>query len=227
MPKLVWDQAGQKLYENGVDQGVLFVQAANGTYQSGVAWNGLTAVNQSPSGGDANPLYADNIKYLDLRSAEDFGATVEAYTYPDEFAVCDGSAEIAPGVMAGQQARRSFGFSYRTLIGNDTEGDAHGYKIHIIYNATVSPSEKSYGTVNDSPDAINFSWELTTTPISVTGFKPTAHIEIDSTKVDSAKLTTLENLLYGTENAESTLPLPDRLVEIFSTSGTTGTTGST
>lgn len=227
MSKLVWDQAGQKLYENGVDQGVLFVQAANGTYQSGVAWNGLTAVNQSPSGGDANPLYADNIKYLDLRSAEDFGATVEAYTYPDEFAVCDGSAEIAPGVMAGQQARRSFGFSYRTLIGNDTEGDAHGYKIHIIYNATVSPSEKSYGTVNDSPDAINFSWELTTTPIAVTGFKPTAHIEIDSTKVDEAKLTTLENLLYGTENAEPTLPLPDRLVEIFSTSGTTGATGST
>lgn len=227
MSKLVWDQAGQKLYENGVDQGVLFVQSANGTYQSGVAWNGLTAVNQSPSGGDANPLYADNIKYLDLRSAEDFGATVEAYTYPDEFAVCDGSAEIAPGVMAGQQARRSFGFSYRTLIGNDTEGDAHGYKIHIIYNATVSPSEKSYGTVNDSPDAINFSWELTTTPIAVTGFKPTAHIEIDSTKVDSAKLTTLENLLYGTENAEPTLPLPNRLVEIFSTSGTTGTTGST
>lgn len=224
MSKLVWDQAGQKLYENGVDQGVLFVQAANGTYQSGVAWNGLTAVNQSPSGGDANPLYADNIKYLDLRSAEDFGATVEAYTYPDEFAVCDGSAEIAPGVMAGQQARRSFGFSYRTLIGNDTEGDAHGYKIHIIYNATVSPSEKSYGTVNDSPDAINFSWELTTTPIAVTGFKPTAHIEIDSTKVDEAKLTTLENLLYGTENAEPTLPLPDRLVEIFSTSGTTGAT---
>lgn len=221
MSKLVWDQAGQKLYENGVDQGVLFVQSANGTYQSGVAWNGLTAVNQSPSGGDANPLYADNIKYLDLRSAEDFGATVEAYTYPDEFAVCDGSAEIAPGVMAGQQARRSFGFSYRTLIGNDTEGDAHGYKIHIIYNATVSPSEKSYGTVNDSPDAINFSWELTTTPIAVTGFKPTAHIEIDSTKVDSTKLTTLENLLYGTENAEPTLPLPNRLVEIFSTSGTT------
>lgn len=224
MSILVWDQAGQKLYENGVDRGVLFVQSANGTYQSGVAWNGLTAVNQSPSGGDANPLYADNIKYLDLRSAEDFGATVEAYTYPDEFAVCDGSAEIAPGVMAGQQARRSFGFSYRTLIGNDTEGDAHGYKIHIIYNATVSPSEKSYGTVNDSPDAINFSWELTTTPIAVTGFKPTAHIEIDSTKVDSTKLTTLENLLYGTENAEPTLPLPDRLVEIFSTSGTTGAT---
>lgn len=227
MSKLIWHQAGQKLYENGVDQGVLFVQSANGTYQSGVAWLGLTAVNQSPSGGDANPLYADNIKYLDLRSAEDFGATIEAYTYPDEFAVCDGSAEIAPGVMAGQQARRSFGFSYRTLIGNDTEGDAHGYKIHIIYNATVSPSEKSYGTVNDSPDAINFSWELTTTPIAVTGFKPTAHIEIDSTKVDSAKLTTLENLLYGTENAEPTLPLPDRLVEIFSTSGTTGTTGAT
>lgn len=221
MSRLVWDQAGQKLYENGVDRGVLFPQNANGTYATGVAWNGLTAVNQSPSGGDANPLYADNIKYLDLRSAEDFGATVEAYTYPDEFAECDGSREIAPGVMAGQQSRKAFGFSYRTLIGNDTEGDAHGYKIHIIYNATVSPSEKSYGTVNDSPDAINFSWEMTTTPISVTGFKPTSHIEIDSTKVDSAKLTTLENTLYGTTEQSPRLPLPDELVTMFATSGTT------
>lgn len=224
MSKLVWDQAGQKLYENGVDHGVLFPQNADGTYQNGVAWNGLTAVNQSPSGGDANPLYADNIKYLDLRSAEDFGATVEAYTYPEEFAACDGSAEIAPGVMAGQQARKAFGFSYRTLIGNDTEGDSHGYKIHIIYNATVSPSEKSYGTVNDSPDAINFSWEMTTTPIAVTGFKPTSHIEIDSTKVDSTKLAALEDLLYGTENAEPTLPLPNQLVTMFSSSGATGET---
>lgn len=227
MSRLVWDQAGQKLYENGVDRGVLFPQNANGTYSAGVAWNGLTAVNQSPSGGDANPLYADNIKYLDLRSAEDFGATVEAYTYPDEFAACDGSAEIAPGVMAGQQSRKAFGFSYRTLIGNDTEGDSHGYKIHIIYNATVSPSEKSYGTVNDSPDAINFSWEMTTTPIAVTGFKPTSHIEIDSTKVDSTKLTTLENMLYGAENVDPALPLPDQLVTMFSSSSTTGTTGTT
>ena len=226
MSILAWDQAGQKLYENGVDHGVLFPQNADGTYASGVAWNGLTAVNQSPSGGDANPLYADNIKYLDLRSAEDFGATVEAYTYPDEFAACDGSAEIAPGVTAGQQARKAFGFSYRTLIGNDTEGDSHGYKIHIIYNATVSPSDKGYGTVNDSPDAINFSWEMTTTPIAVTGFKPTAHIEIDSTKVDATKLNTLKDKLYGTENTEPTLPLPDELVTIFSTSGTTGTTGT-
>ena len=224
MSKLAWDQAGQKLYENGVDRGVLFPQNANGSYATGVAWNGLTAVNQSPSGGDANPLYADNIKYLDLRSAEDFGATVEAYTYPEEFAQCDGSAEIAPGVMAGQQSRKAFGFSYRTLIGNDTEGDAHGYKIHIIYNATVSPSEKSYGTVNDSPDAINFSWEMTTTPISVTGFKPTSHIEIDSTKVDATKLTALENMLYGTENTEPALPLPDTLVTMFSSSGATGET---
>ena len=227
MSRLVWDQAGQKLYENGVDRGVLFPQNANGTYSAGVAWNGLTAVNQSPSGGDANPLYADNIKYLDLRSAEDFGATVEAYTYPDEFAACDGSAEIAPGVMAGQQSRKAFGFSYRTLIGNDTEGDSHGYKIHIIYNATVSPSEKSYGTVNDSPDAINFSWEMTTTPIAVTGFKPTSHIEIDSTKVDSTKLTALENMLYGAENVDPALPLPNQLVTMFSSSSTTGTTGTT
>lgn len=227
MSRLVWDQAGQKLYENGVDRGVLFPQNANGTYSAGVAWNGLTAVNQSPSGGDANPLYADNIKYLDLRSAEDFGATVEAYTYPDEFAACDGSAEIAPGVMAGQQSRKAFGFSYRTLIGNDTEGDSHGYKIHIIYNATVSPSEKSYGTVNDSPDAINFSWEMTTTPIAVTGFKPTSHIEIDSTKVDSTKLTALENMLYGAENVDPALPLPNQLVTMFSSSSTTGATGTT
>lgn len=217
MSVLKWDQAGEKLYETGVDHMVLFPQAAAGTYENGVAWNGITAVNQNASGGDTNDLYADNIKYLSLRSAEDYGATIEAYTYPDEFAACDGSAEIAPGVMAGQQARKAFGYSYRTLIGNDTQGDSHGYKLHVVYNATVSPSEKSYGTVNDSPDAINFSWEVSTTPVPVTGFKPTAHIEIDSTKADSAKLKALEDKLYGTENSESTLPMPDELISMFAT----------
>lgn len=222
MSRIVWDKAGEKLYETGVDRGVLFLQDPDGTYKNGVGWNGLTAVNQSPSGGDTNDLYADNIKYLSLRAAEDYGATIEAFTYPDEFMECDGSKEIAPGVYAGQQSRRPFGFSYRTLIGNDTEGEAHGYKLHIVYNATVSPSEKSYGTVNDSPDAINFSWEVSTTPVALPApFKPTAHIEIDSTKANATKLTTLENLLYGTENAEPTLPDP---ATVISTMGTTGTT---
>lgn len=215
MSKLVWDQAGQKLYETGVDHMVLFPQAANGSYEQGVAWNGITAVNQSASGGDTNDLYADNIKYLSLRAAENYGATIEAYTYPEEFAECDGSKEIAPGVYTGQQARKAFGYSYRTLIGNDTEGDAHGYKLHIVYNATVSPSEKSYGTVNDSPDAINFSWEVSTTPIPVTGYKPTAHIEIDSTKADATKLQTLKDKLYGTENSEPQLPLPDAVISMM------------
>jgi len=224
MPRLEWDKAGQKLYETGVDQCVLYTQNSDGTYATGVAWNGITAINQSASGGDTNDLYADNIKYLSLRAAENYGATIEAYTYPEEFAACDGSAEIAPGVYAGQQARKSFGYSYRTLIGNDTDGDSHGYKLHIVYNATVSPSEKSYGTVNESPDAINFSWEVSTTPVAVEGFKPTAHIEIDSTKVDSAKLTTLENMLYGGESAEATLPTP---AQVISTMGPSGATGST
>lgn len=215
MAKLVWDQAGQKLYETGVDHMVLYPQAANGSYEQGVAWNGITAVNQSASGGDTNDLYADNIKYLSLRAAENYGATIEAYTYPEEFAECDGSKEIAPGVYTGQQARKSFGYSYQTLIGNDTEGDAHGYKLHIVYNATVSPSEKSYGTVNDSPDAINFSWEVSTTPIAVTGYKPTAHIEIDSTKADATKLQTLKDKLYGTENSEPELLLPDAIITMM------------
>lgn len=215
MAKLVWDQAGQKLYETGVDHMVLYPQAANGSYEQGVAWNGITAVNQSASGGDTNDLYADNIKYLSLRAAENYGATIEAYTYPEEFAECDGSKEIAPGVYTGQQARKAFGYSYRTLIGNDTEGDAHGYKLHVVYNATVSPSEKSYGTVNDSPDAINFSWEVSTTPIAVTGYKPTAHLEVDSTKADSTKLKSLEDKLYGTENSEPELLLPDAIIALL------------
>lgn len=222
MSKLVWDAVGSRIYETGDDHAVLYPQNADGTYAAGVAWNGITAVTQSPSGAESSPLYADNIKYVDLRSAEEFGATIEAYTYPDEWAECDGSKEVAPGVFAGQQSRRSFGFSYRSLIGNDTQQDQYGYKLHMIYNATASPSEKGYQTVNDSPDAITFSWEISTTPITITGFKPTAEITIDSTKVDQAKLTQLENLLYGTENEEPKLPLPDEIVAIFANTSSGG-----
>lgn len=202
MPKLQWDKVGEHFYETGVDHGVLYPLAANGqTYESGVAWNGLTAVTESPEGAELTPLYADNIKYLNLVSAEDFNATIEAYTYPDEFEACDGSASLAVGVKIGQQARKPFAFSYRTKVGNDLNPDL-GYKIHIIYGATASPSERAYETVNDSPDAITFSWEISTIPVEVTGFKPTAHVEIDSTKVDSTKLALLEAALYGTEEQE-------------------------
>lgn len=211
--KIVWDEVGKRFYETGVDHGVLYPQEA-GAYPKGVAWNGLTAVTESPSGAEANPLYADNIKYLNLFSTEEFGATVEAYTYPDEFAACDGSAEIATGVTIGQQARKPFGLSYRTIIGNDSDGDSHGYKLHIIYGAMASPSEKAYATVNDSPEAITFSWELTTTPVNVTGHKPTASITIDSTKVDKEKLAKLEEILYGSDSKEARLPLPDEIVTL-------------
>lgn len=223
MSAIVWDKAGEKIYETGVDHGVLFLQNSDGSYVTGVGWNGLTAVNQNPSGGDANDIYADNIKYLSLRAAEDYGATIEAYTYPDEFMECDGSKEVAPGVYAGQQARKPFGFSYRTLIGSDTDGDSHGYKIHLVYNATASPSDKSYGTVNDSPDAINFSWEITTTPVPLgEGYKPTAHLEIDSTKADPDDLKDLEDMLYGTASSDPTLPTPAQVVAMFA--GETGET---
>lgn len=208
---LTWDETGKRLYETGVRKGVLYVQDNNGTYPKGVAWNGLTAVTESPSGAESNPLYADDIKYLDLRSAEEFGATIEAYTYPDEFAECDGTAELAEGVMIGQQARKSFGLSYRTVLGNDIVNDAYGYKLHLIYGATASPSEKGYQTVNDSPEAISFSWELTTTPVNVTGMKPTAIITIDSTKADPTKLAALEAILYGSGENEARLPLPDEV----------------
>jgi hypothetical protein len=208
---LTWDETGKRLYETGVRKGVLYVQDNNGTYPKGVAWNGLTAVTESPSGAESNPLYADDIKYLDLRSAEEFGATIEAYTYPDEFAECDGTAELAEGVMIGQQARKSFGLSYRTVLGNDIVNDAYGYKLHLIYGATASPSEKGYQTVNDSPEAISFSWELTTTPVNVTGMKPTAIITIDSTKADPTKLAALEAILYGSGETEARLPLPDEV----------------
>ena len=220
MARLVWDQTGQHFFETGVDQGVLFVyDDTNNTYGAGVAWNGLTAVNENPTGADANALYADNIKYLNLFSAEEFGATIEAYTYPDEFAACNGEKELATGVVVGQQPRKTFGFSYRTKIGNDVAGSDLGYKIHLVYGAMASPSDKNYETINDNPDAITFSWEITTTPISAgEGFKPTAHIIVDSTKVDSTKLTAFENYLYGSDGqsaASSALPLPAKVIELL------------
>ena len=215
MSKLVWDQIGERLYETGVDHGVLYPVQDGGLYNKGVAWNGLTAVTESPSGAEANPLYADNIKYLNLISAEEFGATIEAYTYPDEFAECDGSAALIPGVFIGQQARKTFGLSYRTVLGNDVEGNDHGYKLHLIYGAVAAPSEKGYTTINDSPEAITFSWEVTTTPVNVTGFKPTASLTIDSSKVDADKLAALEAVLYGSDSEEARLPLPDEIVTIM------------
>ena len=211
--KLVWDQVGERLFETGVNKGVLYPQAG-GAYPKGVAWNGLTAVTESPSGAEATPLYADNIKYLNLVSAEEFGATVEAYTYPKEFGICNGEAELVEGVSIGQQKRTPFGMSYQTKIGNDVDSEA-GYKIHLIYGAQAAPSEKAYATVNDSPEAITFSWELTTTPVEVTGFKPTATLVVDSTKVDAEKLAALEAVLYGTEAEEARLPLPDEVLSII------------
>lgn len=215
MAKLVWDEAGKHLFETGVDHGVLFPLAANGTYENGVAWNGLTGVTESPSGAEPNNLYADNIKYLSLYSIEEFGATIEAYTYPDEFAACNGEADLAEGVTVGQQTRKAFGLSYRTRVGNDTAGSEHGYKIHLIYGCMASPSEKAYASINDSPDAITFSWEITTTPVEVTGFKPTACVVIDSTKVDATKLEAFKKTLYGDDNTEPSLPLPDAVKAAF------------
>lgn len=215
MSRITWDQSGERIYETGVKQGVLYPQASGGTYPTGVAWNGLTAVTESPSGAEATALYADDIKYINLMSTEEFGATIEAYTYPDEFAQCDGSASLTEGVVIGQQARKAFGLCYRTTVGNDVDGNDYGYKLHIIYGALASPSEKAYATINDSPEAITFSWEITTTPVSVTGFKPTATIAIDSTKVDKAKLKSLEDILYGSESAEPRLPLPDEIATIM------------
>lgn len=223
MSKLVWDKTGERYYETGVKNGVLYPIQSNGTYSKGVAWNGLTAVTESPSGAENTPLYADDIKYLNLVSAEEFGATVEAYTYPDEFAECDGSASIADGVMIGQQARKIFGMSYKTTVGNDVDGNSHGYKLHLIYGATASPSEKAYATINDSPEAITFSWEIATTPVNVTGFKPTASLVIDSTKADPVKLASLEEILYGkdptnvgaSDGVDPRLPLPDEIATIM------------
>ena len=226
MSKLVWDQTGERYYETGVKQGVLYPQATGGTYPKGVAWNGLTAVTESPSGAEATALYADDIKYLNLISAEEFGATIEAYTYPDEFAQCDGSATLATGVSIGQQSRKAFGLCYRTALGNDVDGNDFGYKLHIIYNALAAPSEKAYATINDSPEAITFSWEVTTTPVNVPGFKPTASITIDSTKADKSKLASLEEILYGKdapsnggEGTDPRLPLPDEIATLMSAAG--------
>lgn len=217
MAKLQWDKAGERLYETGVKKGVLYVQDNTGAYPLGVAWNGLVGVSESPSGAEPTPLYADDTKYLNLMSAEEFGATIEAYTYPDAFAECDGSASIGTGVMIGQQSRKPFGLSYVTTIGNDTEGVDHGYKIHIVYGCNAAPSEKSYQTINDSPEAITFSWELTSTPVPVTGKKPTSTIVIDSTKIKEAHLTAIEDLLYGTESEAAKLPTPDELITILAT----------
>lgn len=215
MSKIVWDATGKRLYETGVKQGVLYPMDESGTYPKGVAWNGLTAVTESPSGAESTPLYADDIKYLNLISAEQFGATIEAYTYPDEFSACNGEAELVPGVTIGQQARKAFGMSYRTIIGNDVDGERHGYKLHLIYGAIASPSEKNYATVNDNPDAITFSWEISTTPVSVEGFKPTASLTIDSTKVAAEKMTALEKILYGDTDIEPRLPLPNEVATII------------
>ena len=222
--KLVWDKTGEHYYETGVKNGVLYPMSASGTYPKGVAWNGLTAITESPSGAEATALYADDIKYLNLMSNEEFGATVEAYTYPDEFAECDGSASLTEGVCIGQQARKTFGLCYRTTLGNDSKGNDYGYKLHIIYGAMASPSEKAYSTINDSPDAITFSWELSTTPVAVANFKPTASLTIDSTKVDAQKLATLEEILYGKDGTgedhstgavDPRLPLPDEIANIM------------
>lgn len=214
MAKLLWDQTGERFYETGVKQVALYLQA-EGAYPKGVAWNGVTAFTESPSGAEATPLYADDIKYLSLVSNEEFGATIEAYTYPDEFAECDGSASLADGVKIGQQPRKSFGLVVKTTLGNDTENNDHGYKLHLVYGLLASPSEKAYATINDSPEAITFSWELTSTPVNVTGHKPTSIITIDSTKVDAAKLAELEAILYGSESEEARLPLPDEVAELF------------
>lgn len=226
MPRLIeWDQTAERLYETGVDRGVLYLKQEDGTYDNGEAWNGLVSVSESPSGAEPTPVYADNIKYLNLMSAEEFGCTIEAYTYPDSFAACDGSAEIATGagVFAGQQTRATFGLSYRTLLGNDVDGDDYGYKLHLVYGGLASPSEKAYQTINDSPEAITFSWEVSTTPVELTGFKPTAILTIDSTKIAAAKLAAIEELLYGVPastdpvvaEVPAALPLPNEILAII------------
>lgn len=215
MSKLVWDQSGKRLYETGVDHGVLYPIQTGGVYSKGVAWNGLIAVTESPSGAGVNDIYADNMKYLGLVGAEKFGATVEAYTYPDEFAECDGSVELVKGATIGQQNRKVFGMVYRTVIGNDVDGNEHGYKLHLIYGATAAPSEKAYNTINEDPEAITFSWELSTTPVNAIGHKPTASLTIDSTKADPTKLAELEKILFGDTETEPRLPLPDEIAQLL------------
>ena len=215
MARLIWDEVGQRFFETGVKNGVLYVQDNDGSYKNGVVWNGLTAVTESPSGAEETPLYADDVKYLTLRSAEEFGATVEAYTYPEEFEQCDGSASIADGVTIGQQARRAFGLCYRTSVGNDIQGQNYSYKLHLIYGCTVAPSEKSYSTINDNPEAITFSWELSTVPVPVDGFSPTASLVIDASKVDKGKMQQLEDALFGDESNEAKLLLPNEIMELL------------
>lgn len=214
MSKLVWDEIGSRFYETGVKNCVLYVMDAN-KYGTGVAWNGITAVTESPSGAESTALYADDIKYLNLISAEEFGGTIEAYMYPPEFAACNGEAELTVGVTLGQQSRKSFGLCYRTAVGNDTDGSEHGYKLHLVYGAQASVSERAYATINDSPEAITFSWEFTTTPVAVDGFKPTSIVTIDSTKVGAEKMAVLEAKLYGSESEEATLPLPSEIVTLL------------
>lgn len=217
MTKLAWDQVGERFYETGVDLGVLYLPDTDGDYSEGVAWNGLTTVTESPSGAESNKQYADNTVYVNLISAEEFGGTIEAFTYPDEFAQCDGTAMPQPGVAVGQQGRKPFGLCYRTRLGNDQEGSDHGYKLHLVYGAQASPSEKAYATINDSPEAISFSWEFTTTPVAVEGLKPTALLTIDSTKVDAGDLTALEDILYGTASDDPRLPTPDEVLTLLGT----------
>ena len=221
MPKLTWDDTGKRLYELGVDHGVLYVQDPTGTYPAGVAWNGLVSVTESPSGAESNPQYADNIKYIDLISAEEFGGTIEAFTYPDKFGVCDGTAAPSEGLVLGQQTRKRFGMSYRTKIGNDVDQMDHGYKIHLIYGALAAPSEKAYASINDSPEAITFSWEFSTIPVALTtgNYKPVASLTIDSTKVDPAKLALLEDELYGDATNPANLPLPDEIITMLGLGG--------
>lgn len=217
MAKLVWDATGEKLFEAGVDHGVLYPVGTNGTYPQGVVWNGLITISESPEGGDENAFYADNIKYGVLRGTEDFGGSIEAYTYPDEWEACDGSATLATGAVVSQQVRKGFGLCYRTLIGSDVDGLEHGYKLHLVYGATASPSEKSRETVNDSPDAASMSWDFTTVPVNVTGFKPTSHVIVDSTKATKAGLEALEDVLYGGEENDARLPLPDEVATLLGT----------
>ena len=214
MSKLVWDQVGQRVYETGVSQGVLFPMGSDGKYAAGVPWNGLTGVTESPSGAEPTKLYADDINYVTLYSAEEFGGTIEAYTYPPEFEECNGEKEIAVGVNIGQQPRKMFGMAYKTVVGNDVQGNDYGYKLHLVYGAKVNPSEKAYATINDSPEAITFSWEFSTTTVPVTGFKPTASLVIDSTKVDKTKLAALEAKLFGSESEEASLPTPDEIIAL-------------
>ena len=223
MAKVKWDQTGERLYETGVDRGVVYPQASNGSYPKGAGWNGLTAVTESPSGAEPTPLWANNHKYLTLMSAEEFGATIEAYTYPDEFAECDGSAELAKGVRIGQQKRKAFGFTYRTKIGNDVDGESYGYKLHLVYGALAAPSEKNRQTINEDPEATTMSWEISTTPVEVDGFEPTSHLEIDSTTADPEKLAALETILYGkdpttpegSDGVDPRLPLPDEVATLM------------